>query len=157
MIKQKLKEFIYKLDIYVPNNNEEMEERERCFQKLDYIECIFELKDIDQKRFYEMMQILENQSDFLSYATMLTTLISLVYYNVAIISYSKEELFLAIQSFKGIEPSSYHVYDNKGIPLLSNRMYLNNLIETYTFNEALETMIEYLDGCEVSYQSGVIR
>lgn len=157
MKQQELKEFIYQLNSYQPGNEWEAREKETCLEKAEYATCIASLKEIDQTRFFEMMHLLQKQPTFISYAISLTTLMSLIHYNVAIISYSKEEVFLAIQAFKEIEPKNYEIYDNKTIPLLSNRMYLNQMLETYSMQEALQIIPEYLDGSEISYQMGVTK
>ena len=157
MKQQALKEFIYQLNSYQARNEKEVREKEACLEKAQFITCITSLKEIDQQRFFEMMYLLQKQPTFLAYAISLTTLISLIHYNVAIISYSKEEVFLAIQAFKEIEPKNYAVYDNKTIPLLSNRMYLSQMLETYSMQDALQIIPEYLKGSEGNYQMGVTK
>lgn len=157
MKQQALKEFIYQLNSYQPRDEREAIVKESCLEKAQLITCIASLKEIDQNRFFEMMYLLQKQPTFLSYAISLTTLISLIHYNVAIISYSKEEVFLAIQAFKEIEPENYAIYDNKTIPLLSNRMYLSQMLETYSMKDALQIIPEYLEGSEISYQMGVTK
>lgn len=157
MKQQELKQFLYELNNYVPKNELEEQQKAFCLEKMQSITCINSMKEIDLERLLEMKHILEKQPSFLSYAIFLSTLISLVDYNIAIISYSKEEIFLAIQAFKDILPSDYAIYDNQKIPLLSNRMYLGTMIEKYSLQGALNVIPEYLDGCEVSYQMGVTK
>lgn len=157
MKQQELKKFLYQLDSYIPKNEFEEKSKQTCLKKIECLSCIETLNEIDSNRFFEMKHILEKQPTFLSYAISLSTLISLIHYNVAIISYSKEEVFLAIQIFKEIDPINYSIYDNKTIALLSNRMYLNHMLETYSIEQALKIIPEYLDGCEMSYQMGVTK
>lgn len=121
--------------------------------KLEQMKRLDKLCDIDFKRFFHQIY---NENGQLNDAHKIARLASLYDYNVAMASYSDDELNLFVEATANIPPEYYSQYDNHAVPLFSNREVTQNIKAFYPdFESQLNYIKAYIDGCEISMEKSM--
>lgn len=123
--------------------------------KLEQIKRLDHLCDIDFKRFFHQIY---NEDGQLNDVHKIARLASLYHYNVAMASYSDDELNLFIEATANIPVENYGKYDNHDVALFSNREVTQNIKELYPdFESQLNYIKAYMEGCQITMEEVHVR